>query len=220
VNAPIERRRRWGVAALITALAAAIVVVVVIGVVSAAAPLHRTNGAGPTASTTASASGSATAKPSTSPVASTPARTGPTVVALPAATPQPTRTATISHPTAIVKALTAKVTRMEAVTGTAEGPGEIGGPSVRFTITITNTTGATVDLSNTVVNAYFGAHATPAVELRMPGGRAFPAAVRSGESATGVFVFNIPRADRSHVEVTVDTSVRNPVIAFTGAAPK
>jgi len=221
---PIQPKRgRWAAPALIAILAAVIVVVVVIGVVSAAnSPKNAattSSAAVPTGSASASASATASSSPSasSSPAASsTPTRTTPAA----AATPQPTKTATISAPTAIVKSLTAKVTKMEAVQGKANGPGEVAGPSVRFTITITNSTGKTVDLSNTVVNAYYGSDATPATELQQPGGQAFPASVASGSTATGVFVFNIPTASRNKVTVTVDTSVQNPVIAFRGAAPR
>jgi cytoskeletal protein RodZ len=217
------KRARWGAVALISLLAAVIVVFVVIGVVTAAgAPTTAasTPAAAPgvslatTPSSTPSptASATATAKPKAK------AKVAPTPV--PAGSPQPTRTATISKPTTIVKSLTAKVTRMEAVQGKADGPGEISGPSVRFTIAISNTTGKTVDLSNTVVNAYYGADSTPAIELRMPGGRTFPSSVKNGSTATGVYIFNIPTASRGKVEVTVDTSVRNPVVAFRGSAPR
>ena len=221
---PIQPKRgRWAAPALIAILAAVIVVVVVIGVVSAAnSPKNAattSSAAVPTGSASASASATASSSPSasSSPAASsTPTRTTPAA----AATPQPTKTATISAPTAIVKSLTAKVTTMVAVQGKANGPGEVAGPSVRFTITITNSTGKAVDLSNTVVNAYYGPDSSPALELEQPGGKAFPASVKSGSAATGIFVFNIPTASRSKVEVTVDTSVNNPVVAFRGAAPR
>jgi cytoskeletal protein RodZ len=219
------KRARWGAVALISLLAAVIVVFVVIGVITAAgAPTTAasTPAAAPgvslatTPSSTPSPTASATA--TAKPKAKAKAKVAPTPV--PAGSPQPTRTATISKPTTIVKSLTAKVTRMEAVQGKADGPGEISGPSVRFTIAISNTTGKTVDLSNTVVNAYYGADSTPAIELRMPGGRTFPSSVKNGSTATGVYIFNIPTASRGKVEVTVDTSVRNPVVAFRGSAPR
>ncbi|MGN6445469.1 hypothetical protein [Amnibacterium sp.] len=169
---------------------------------------------------------SASESPSVTPTRPAPTRT-PKPTAAPTrppvgAAPQPTRTASITRPTAvpIAKELTASVAKMEAVTGTAQGPGEIGGPAVRFTIVIKNTTGRSVSLSNTVVNAYYGAATTPAVQLQSPGGRDFPASVADGGTAQGVFVFNIPTAGRSQVKVTVDTSVQNPVIAFSGAAPR
>jgi len=113
-----------------------------------------------------------------------------------------------------------RVVKMEAVAGKADGPGEIAGPAVRFTIRIENTTGKTVALSNTVVNAYYGSDESPAVQLRLPGGSDFPAGVKDGATATGVYLFNIPTDERSDVRVTVDTAVNNPVIAFEGAAPK
>lgn len=216
------KRPRWGAAALIAALAAAIIVFVVIGVVTAVGaprPAATRTAPIPTAAAAVTPSPSATPTPSPTPTKTKALKKRtPKPVASPA--PQPTKTATITKPTVIVKSLTAKVTKMEAVQGTAEGPGEIAGPSVRFTITITNTTGRTVDLSNTVVNAYFGPLATPAIELRLPGGRPFPPSVRDGGSASGVFLFNIPKSSRSKVEVTVDTSVHNPVVAFRGSAPQ
>jgi cytoskeletal protein RodZ len=222
------KRARWGVVALISLLAAVIVAFVVIGVLTAAgtpkaaasSPAAAPVSLAPTPTSTPSPSPSVTVKPKAEAKAKAKAKATVAPTPVPAGSPQPTRTATISKPTAIVKSLTAKVTRMEAVQGKADGPGEISGPSVRFTIAISNSTGKTVDLSNTVVNAYYGADSTPAIELRMPGGRTFPSSVKSGSTATGVYLFNIPTASRGKVEVTVDTSVRNPVVAFRGSAPR
>jgi hypothetical protein len=225
---PQPRRTRRTTALIVGALVLVVAVVAVIGLLTAgrAAPASTST---PVAQEGAAASSAASAAPaaptpSSSSKPSKPAK-APTVVKTEPAgrpTPQPTKTATIAEPTAvpIKQELTAAVTKMTAVTGTADGPGEIGGPSVRFTITIENTTGKTFSLSNTVVNAYYGKAATPAVQLRSPGGKDFPSSVRNGGSATGSFVFNIPKASRSSVKVTVDTSVQNPVIAFQGAAPR
>jgi cytoskeletal protein RodZ len=220
-------RGRGGAVALISVLAAVIVAFVMIGVITAAgAPRPASSVAAAGASPTVTAASPSTPSPAPSPspsataTATATAKAKPKATPVPAGRPQPTKTATISKPTTIVKALTAKVTKMEAVQGKADGPGEIGGPSVRFTIAISNTTGKTVDLSNTVVNAYYGPDSAPAVELRMPGGRTFPSSVKNGSTATGVYLFNIPEASRGKVEVTVDTSVRNPVVAFRGAAPR
>ena len=221
---PRPRRNRRTTALIVGALVLVVAVVAVIGLLTAgrAAPASTSTpvaqGGGAASSAPASSAASAPAsspKAAKTPTVITPAPTG-------RPTPQPTRTATIAKPTAvpIKQELTAAVTRMTAVTGVADGPGEIGGPSVRFTITITNTTGKTFSLSNTVVNAYYGKAATPAVQLRSPGGKDFPSSVKNGDSATGSFVFNIPKASRSSVKVTVDTSVQNPVIAFQGAAPR
>jgi hypothetical protein len=209
----------------------AVIVSVLVVVIAAVAGIGLlTSGAAAPASTTAAPAAAAsetipaetTATPLATATTAAPTDTPTPVRSSAAPTPQPTKTATISKPTQvpIKKELTATVVKMEAVTGTADGPGEIGGPSVRFTITITNTTGKVFVLSNTVVNAFYGSDATPAVQLRSPGGKDFPASVANGASATGVFVFNIPAASRSNVKVTVDTAVQNPVIAFQGAAPR
>ena len=140
-------------------------------------------------------------------------------VVTPAPTPQPTTTAAIDSPAPIRADITAEVTDMAAVKGLASQPGEIGGPAVRFTVTLTNTTDHVIDLSNTVVNAYSGTDEEPAYPLSRPGGTAFPAAVAAGERVTGAFVFTIAVADRNHVTVAVDTSTANPVVAFVGVAP-
>lgn len=213
-------RRRWGAAALIVVLAALIIVVVVVGVVTAATGSRRAGekepASGPTSS--APASGAATTAPSASPraTASAAPRTSKPAAA---STPQPTKSVDLTAPATIIKSLQVKVVKLEAVTGTAQGPGEIGGPSVRFTIRIANDTGKSVDLSNTVVNAYYGTDMTPAVQLEQPGGHPFPATVKTGSTTEGVFLFNIAKSARAHVEVTVDTSVSNPVVAFKGSAP-
>jgi uncharacterized iron-regulated membrane protein len=221
-----RRTRRTGVL-LVSALVLVIAAVTVIGLLTAGRAVPAST-ATPVAQGSVAASASAGAgasSPAASASASAKSAKAPKVVPSKASTrptPQATKTATIAKPAAvpIKQELTAAVTKMTAVTGTADGPGEIGGPSVRFTITITNHTGKAFSLSNTVVNAYYGKSATPAVQLRSPGGKDFPSSVKNGGSATGVFVFNIPKASRSAVKVTVDTSVQNPVIAFQGAAPR
>lgn len=222
---PRPAARRFLGPAVIVVLVALIVLFVTIGVRAAAEPPSPTaSAAAPAASSSAPiASGSPTDAASATPTASTaPTRSAGTAPSAPAAqpAPQPTRTADITKPAPITEELTAKVSKLEAVQGKADGPGEIGGPAVRFTITINNATGRAADLSNAVVNAYYGGASTPAIPLQNPGGTPFPKSVAAGSSASGVFLFNIPPSDRGAVEVTVDTSVKTPVVAFRGAAPR
>lgn len=134
--------------------------------------------------------------------------------------PLPTKHATLEAPAVIASDLVADVVRMTAVKGLASAPGEVAGPAVRFTIRISNRTGRSISLANTVVSAYYGPKAVPAIPLEEPGGRPFPTSVGNGKSASGSFVFGIPTAQRDQVTVSVDTSVRNPVVAFKGAAPR
>lgn len=216
------RRVRWLPTAIVTLLAAVVVLFVVIGVMAATGAPRSDVGAAPaaSASTPASSEPQASESSSSKPSPASSARSSAVPSAAAEPTPQPTKTVTISKQTVIVKELTARVTKTVAVQGQAQGPGEIAGPSVRFTITLSNATGRSIDLSNTVVNAYGGADASPAIQLQGPGGKTFPKSLASGDSATGVFVFNIPETQRGRVQVTVDTSVKNPVVAFEGAAPR
>ena len=211
-------RRRRGPVALIVVLAAVIVAVVVIGVVSAVSnPRGSTAEGRPTASGPSS-SVRDSALPSTNPSQSSRATPGKSPI--PRSTPQPTRSVGLTTPATIVRQLTARVTRTTAVQGVAKGPGEVAGPAVRFTVVIRNDTGKAVDLSSTAVNVYYGSSRTPATPFEQPGGEPFPSRVADHAQVTGAFVFSIPDAYRSQVLLTVDTAVRNPVVAFHGSVPR
>jgi len=140
------------------------------------------------------------------------------------ATPEPTDTASpepvpIESPGVIVSGVTAEVTGIEAVDGVAKGPGEVSGPAIRFTVTITNTTSSTVDLTATVVTVDYGADRTPAGQLYQPGASPMPTKVAAGDTASGVYVFTIPTDQRDLVHITVDYSVGVPPLVFTGKVP-
>ena len=96
-------------------------------------------------------------------------------------------------------------------------PGEVGGPSLRFTVTVVNRSSAALDLSTSVVNAYTGDDLAPATPLMKPGGRPFPGQVTVGGSGSGVFVFNVPEQDRGHVRLEVDLAPGLTVVLFEGS---
>src|SRR5690606_7684139 len=85
------------------------------------------------------------ATPPTTPSATTPASDAPTPV--PSESPTPVEQppagdpVPIDAPAEVVKGLTARISGIEAVGGVAKGPGEVSGPSIRFTVTIENATG-------------------------------------------------------------------------------
>ena len=137
------------------------------------------------------------------------------------ATPEPGTTVAVPATSAapIRTDLTAALVSMKAVTVTTTQAGEIGGPAVRFTLRVTNTTDAPVSLADTVVNVVAGTDAEPAYAIDSAS-TPFPSTVPAGTSVTGVYVFTIPTADRASVTVTLDTDTGNPVVAFTGAAPR
>jgi len=112
-----------------------------------------------------------------------------------------------------------RLSAIESVEGVAEIPGEVGGPSLRVTVEVANTTEAAVDLSGTVVNLYLGTDRRPAIGLMKPGGSLMPSSVEPGAAATGVYVFNVPAQDRALVAVEVDIAIELPVVVFEGTAP-
>ncbi len=113
--------------------------------------------------------------------------------------------------------LVAEITRMRAVEGQGVQAGEVSGPAVQFTITLTNKTTATADLGLIAVNAYIGAERTPASGLVKPGGSPFEGTLAVGKTATGVYVFTIPEAQRGDVTLTLDYRAGQPAFVFQGA---
>jgi len=109
---------------------------------------------------------------------------------------------------------------LEAVDGVAQGPGEVGGPALRFTLTMRNDTDAEVSLAATVVNLYAGADQLPMVDLREPGGIPLPETVAAGATVTGVFIFAVPTDQRDQVKIGVDYVVGVPIVVFEGSAPR
>ena len=116
----------------------------------------------------------------------------------------------------IATGLTAEISRVEAVDGTARGPGEVGGPALRITVTITNTTADETSLRTAVVSCYFGAERTPAPELREPDGRPLAASVQAETAVDGVYIFTVPEDQRGNVTIMVDYSVNVAPLVFQG----
>lgn len=167
--------------------------------------------------------GSPGASSPTTPPATTPASGAPTPVPSESPTPvtQPPAgdPVPIDTPAEVVKGLTASISGIEAVDGVAKGPGEVSGPSIRFTVTIANATGAPVDLTGTVVTVDYGADRTPAGQLYEPGAVPLATSVAAGGTASGVFVFAIPPESRGLVHITVDYAVDVAPLVFAGATP-
>lgn len=216
-SAPAPRSRLlWWVLLGLLVVAAAVVVGVLASRGSVAAV--PTSPAG-TASSTPAPSGDGTASSSARPATSSPsASPSPPPVSSapggrPTAAPVP-----ITATAAPVRGVTARVARIEAVTGKAELPGEVGGPALRLTVEVDNDTRKAVDLRGLVVNLYVGRDAAPAVELST-GERAMPDSVAPGKSATGVWVFTVPADERDPIAVEVDLATDVPVVVFRGEAP-
>jgi hypothetical protein len=128
--------------------------------------------------------------------------------------------APIDQPAEIVANVSAALTSIEAVKGVASTPGEVSGPAIRFVVTITNSTAASVDLSGTVVTVYYGKDKTPGIQLEKPGGANLPTAVDAGKTAQGTYVFTVPESERSNVQIEIDYAVGVAPLFFQGAVPK
>jgi hypothetical protein len=109
---------------------------------------------------------------------------------------------------------------LEAVTGEAQGPGEVGGPALRFTLSMRNDGDSAVSLESTVVTVYSGPDQLPALELRAPGGVPLPGEIPARSTVTGVFIFTVPPEQRDQVKIGVDYTVGIPIVVFEGAAPR
>ncbi|GEK21314.1 DUF4352 domain-containing protein [Cellulomonas xylanilytica] len=200
--------------------AVAVVLAVSIGI---ALTRPTSDDASPTATGT-SASASETASATSSAPSSTPTEepSAPAEGEAPAPAPAPepgsTQTAPIDGTGTPAADVTARVALIEAVDGTAELPGEVGGPSLRVSVEITNGTASALDLTTAVVNLYYGADATPATPLGQPGTVPFAEQVEPGASSTGTFVFNVPVDARDDVTIELDLSVGSAVVLLRGPA--
>ena len=126
----------------------------------------------------------------------------------------------LTEEVAPVPGVVVSIDSLEAVEGEAQGPGEVGGPALRFTLTMRNDGDAPVSLESTVVNVYSGPDQAPAVDLRGPGGIPLPAEVAAGATVTGVFIFMVPTEHRDQVRIGVDYTVGIPIVVFEGAGPR
>lgn len=123
----------------------------------------------------------------------------------------------LSSPAAPAEGVRVDLASIEAVEGKGTIPGEVGGPALRVTVQVTNRTDAPIDLRGAVANLYYGPDRIPATTLLEPGARSLPDSVAPGASVTGVWVFNVPVADRDTVEIEVDLSADDQVVVFSGA---
>ncbi len=165
-------------------------------------------------------------EPTTSeePTAEDPATTvEPSATAEPTAEPTATPTADPTAPPvdledpAEIGALTARLARIEAIEGEADGPGEIAGPALRVTVELTNGGAAEADLTGVVVNLYHGPDAAPAEMLAGSGSAWLEGSLAPGATVSGVYVFTVPADDRVPVQVTVFVTPDEPTVLFEGA---
>lgn len=206
VTAPApDRRRRL----LLAGIAAVVVIALVVLVLVLNGGNGATRDAGASVSTTSAATDT-----SVPPPLPTPTPTGPTDVVdqPPPALPEVALDATA----AVGNGIVATLPRIEAIEGSAVGPGNIAGPALRVTVRIENGTGADVSLDGVAVNMSYGADHTPASPLDDPSRRPFGGLLAAGDSADGIYVFSVPADARDSVTIEVGYQAGAPLLLFTG----
>lgn len=196
----------------------------------------------PTGAATETAGPSASPSTTPDPGSSTPPPEATAPATDPAAVPQPSdpapvdrsnksdeELATIDQPVAppvplvatkvVRSGVSATISELAAVDGEAIGIGEIAGPAIRFKVTVLNDTGAEISLDPAVVNVSYGQDNSPASSLSGPAAVPFPASVEPGASASGVFVFGVPKDARNIVKIYLNLDAATPIAAFEGQAP-
>ena len=146
----------------------------------------------------------------------TPEPTGPTEDA--AALPPSLAPVALTEEAAVGNGVTATVEDLEAVQGSAQGPGQVAGPAVRVTVRIVNGTGAPLSLDAVAVDVTYGPDATPASPLEDPSTVPFTGTVAPGAAAVGVYVATVPADRRQAVTVAVGYQAGAPYLVFTGPA--
>jgi hypothetical protein len=201
--------RRRAVAVGAAGLAALVALAVVIG--TRGGDDDAEAAAGSTAAPTSGA-----VQETVAPLPPTPTPTGPTedVDEAPPALPE----VPLDAPAAVGNGIVATIASVEAIDGTAVGPGNIAGPALRVTVRIENGTAEAVSLDGVAVNLASGTDRTPASPLDDPSRVPFTGMVDPGATAEGVYVFSVPTDARDLITVEVGYQAGAPLLLFTGPA--
>jgi hypothetical protein len=111
-----------------------------------------------------------------------------------------------------------QVTGIDSVRSRAQRPGEISAPAIRITLQARNDSARPISLAGMVLTVDYGAHRTPAIEVAQPGGSPFEGVLPAGRTARGVYVFNVPLADRDRIRVTTSYTGSAPTLVLAGSA--
>jgi hypothetical protein len=113
--------------------------------------------------------------------------------------------------------VTARISDVRSITAKAKGPGEVSGPAVALTVKITNGASKRLPLDQVVVTLT-GADRAPGTPMSGSPARPLAGSLAAGSSASGVYVFAVPKGSRNPVTVEVTVRGGDPVLVFRGKA--
>jgi hypothetical protein len=116
------------------------------------------------------------------------------------------------EPAALTADVTVTVRGLTAVSVGAQGPGEVAGPGVRVDLEVRNDSSEPFDLGTLAVNA--STDGTPAIPSDSAPAKALSGQLVRGRTATGVYVFTVPKGAEDDLRVDVSSSSAADVVVF------
>ena len=110
--------------------------------------------------------------------------------------------------------VTVEVEDVKAVTGTARGPGEVGGPAAAVTVKITNSSAVAIPLNQVQVTAEDSA-GTPAPSLSGDPAAPMSGNLDAGQDASGVYVFSLGQSHQNPLKLAISYGAGAPVALYT-----
>ncbi|MET4780335.1 DUF4352 domain-containing protein [Glaciihabitans sp. UYNi722] len=209
---PVINRRRL---ILLIAAAAVVVILILVAVVVAlqsasSTSAEKTVSPTPSALPSRSTSSSATPSPSSAGGISTPEPSIDPSYGAPVADTVP-----VSGTGAFGESVTVKIASLDFVTAQGTQVGEKSGAAARIDIQFINSGSSSISLDEVGVNVYYGADKTPAAPVSTNSGKAgFSGSLASGKSATGRFLFNVPKDQQDSLIITVAKDATSPIVVF------
>jgi hypothetical protein len=174
----------------------------------------------PTAPTTAASGTRPSARSTLPPPAKTPVppptpgSTDQTVAPKKVVTKKPVK---LNKPSNTGQGVTVRITAAKAITAKAQLPGEVAGPAVALTLVVHNGSPKPIDLGAVVVTLLDSDNA-PGNEMSAKPAKPIKGILKSGKSATGVYVFTVGKKRRNPISVDVTLTGEAPVLVFKGNA--
>lgn len=182
-----------------------------------AGPSASAQPSGPTSSAppTSSPSAATTSKPPSTPVA--PSATGNVNQTVPTKAVSSRPPVKLDKPAKPTQTVVVTLPSIKAINAKGQGPGEVSGPALAVTVKVTNDGDSDVDLTSTVVNLT-AANGDPGSMMTGAPAKPLPAKVKPGKSASGVYVFAVPKNQRNPITVEASINADVPVAVFRGKA--